>query len=529
MIEEISSKTVSPWQDVVEQIDCGDRSQSESMENLFMQYACPLYSFLRERGENAEEVKQSLKNFYDRLVGDHEFLRDLKKERDSLRTFLLYAIKIHQADDSKLDQREDRFSQDTISSLESWYSKWRPESKTPEAIYDFCWALTFVERSITRMTSEIEDPNGDDLLREYLEWPPPDFDNEDTIAEAEAIRSRWRECLRQELESTLLRPDEASNRRELKQFLSFVQSCGEAEPLAVGVRPASLIRWGFNENDSNSGNSDSEPELDIFWEPPEVEQLAPLFPDLEILELIGRGGMSGIYRARQKGLDRMVALKLSRPDVQKSPVLSERFTLEAKAVAMLNHPNIVTVYDFGLRGEHSFFLLEMLEGGDLNRVLEEGDISFEKAAAITCQVCDALQYAHDNGVVHRDIKPGNILLDEEGRAKLVDFGLVKFLDQSESFSLTQTGTMVGTPSYLAPEQIEDASEVDHRTDIYSVGVVFYKLLTGELPMGRFDPPSELRSIDKRIDDIVFKALEKRPERRYQRIAEMGDDIRDILG
>ncbi len=141
-----------------------------------------------------------------------------------------------------------------------------------------------------------------------------------------------------------------------------------------------------------------------------------------------------------------------------------------------------------------------------------------------------MQYAHEEGVVHRDIKPENILLDSRGRVKIADFGLAKLVGPSRaSFTLTGTHQVMGTLDYMAPEQRSRPQEVDHRADIYSLGVVFYEMLTGELPLGRFAPPSQLAAVDGRIDDVVFRALEREPERRYQRVSEVRQDVESVSG
>jgi predicted Ser/Thr protein kinase len=257
----------------------------------------------------------------------------------------------------------------------------------------------------------------------------------------------------------------------------------------------------------------------------EWSDLAARFPQLEILELLGRGGMGTVYKARQRNLDRIIALKVIPPDAAKDPAFAERFGREARAMARMNHPNIVTVYDFGHTGDVYWLMMEYVDGVNLRHALRAGHLQPREALAIVPQVCDALQYAHDQGVVHRDIKPENVLLDRSGRVKIADFGLAKLLGKGpDDFTLTRTQQVMGTPRYMAPEQIERPTTVDHRADIYSLGVVLYEMLTGELPMGRFDPPSHKVQVDVRIDQVVLRALEKAPERRYQRASEIKTDL-----
>jgi protein kinase-like protein len=168
--------------------------------------------------------------------------------------------------------------------------------------------------------------------------------------------------------------------------------------------------------------------------------------------------------------------------------------------------------------------MELVEGVNLRKMLADGRLPPKAALAIVPQICDALQYAHDHGVVHRDIKPENVLVTPDGRVKIADFGLAKLVLEARGALLTQTGVSMGTPLYMAPEQVERPADVDHRADIYSLGVVFYEMLTGELPIGRFAPPSKKSDVDARIDDIVLKTLEKERDARFQRVAEVRTKI-----
>jgi predicted Ser/Thr protein kinase len=261
---------------------------------------------------------------------------------------------------------------------------------------------------------------------------------------------------------------------------------------------------------------------------PSAEQLRAHFPNLEILELLGQGGMGAVYKARQPHLDRLVALKILPSEAGVDPAFAERFTREARALARLNHPNIVTVYDFGQAAGLYYIVMEFVEGVNLRQTLRAGQLSPAQALAIVRQICAALQFAHDKGIVHRDIKPENILLDTEGRVKIADFGLAKILGRDPTESrLTGTGQVMGTFHYMAPEQLENPRAVDHRADIYSLGVVFYELLTGELPLGRFVPPSQKVQVDVRLDEVVLRTLEKEPERRYQKVSELRSDVETI--
>jgi tRNA A-37 threonylcarbamoyl transferase component Bud32 len=262
---------------------------------------------------------------------------------------------------------------------------------------------------------------------------------------------------------------------------------------------------------------------------PTPAELAPLFPDLEILELLGQGGMGAVYKARQRKLDRLVAIKILPSEWGCDPAFAERFAREARAMARLNHPHVVAVHDFGDASGHYFLIMEYVDGANLRQILATGRLQPAQALPLVAQICDALQYAHEQEIVHRDIKPENILIDKRGRLKIADFGLAKLLRRSRNeFTLTGSRQVMGTLDYMAPEQRTTPQAVDHRADIYSLGVVFYEMLTGELPLGRFAPPSEKAPVDGRLDEVVFRALEREPDRRYQRISAVKADVESIL-
>ena len=169
--------------------------------------------------------------------------------------------------------------------------------------------------------------------------------------------------------------------------------------------------------------------------------------------------------------------------------------------------------------------MEYVDGVNLRQAMEAGGLSAREALVIVPKLCDALHYAHEHGVLHRDIKPENILIDSEGRVKIVDFGLAKLRDEGVlHFTLTQSGAKLGTLAYMAPEQVENPSDVDHRADLYSLGVVFYEMLTGELPLGRFPSPSEANGTDPRLDAVVLRTLEKKREKRFPDAGAMRTEI-----
>ncbi len=264
--------------------------------------------------------------------------------------------------------------------------------------------------------------------------------------------------------------------------------------------------------------------------PPELPRVRAAFPRLEVIELIGVGGMGAVFKARQPDLERWVALKVLPEDLGRDPAFAERFLREARVLARLTHPNIVAVHDFGQSDGLCYVLMEYVDGVNLRQAMRAGRFTPAQALGLVPQLCAALQFAHDAGVMHRDVKPENILLDARGQVKLADFGIAKLLDAGAADpGLTVTGASVGTPQYMAPEQIEHPGAVDHRADIYSLGVVFYELLTGELPLGRFSPPSAKTPLDARVDEIVMRALAKERELRQQSAAELRTEVERVGG
>jgi serine/threonine protein kinase len=261
-------------------------------------------------------------------------------------------------------------------------------------------------------------------------------------------------------------------------------------------------------------------------EPPSLEEIAPHFLQLEVLACLGRGGMGVVYKARQRSLDRLVALKILAPEREKDPQFGERFAREAQALARLSHPHIVTVYDFGQADGLFYLLMEYVDGVNLRQLLRTRRLESKEALAIVPPICDALQYAHDHAVVHRDIKPENLLLDKAGHLKIADFGVAKMLG-GDSTPHEERG--VGTPRYMAPEQHATPQAADHRADIYSLGVVLYEMLTGELPAGPFELPSRKVRIDVRLDEIVLRALNHEPELRFQKAGQMKTAVETLTG
>ncbi len=252
-------------------------------------------------------------------------------------------------------------------------------------------------------------------------------------------------------------------------------------------------------------------------------ELAPYFPQLEILECLGRGGMGVVYKARQLSLNRLVALKLLAPERIGDPRFAGRFEREARALAALNHPHIVGIHDFGLAGGYCYLLMEYVDGMNLRQLLESRKLSPAEALRFIPPLCGALQSAHDHGIVHCDIKPENILINKAGAVKIADFGVAKMVrdaveltdGEAPGSSAPAPGSLpYGTPAYAAPEQTGGAA-ADHRADLYSLGVVLYEMLTGRRPGDVPVPPSRHVEVDVRIDGIVLRALEKSPALRFE--------------
>jgi serine/threonine protein kinase len=258
------------------------------------------------------------------------------------------------------------------------------------------------------------------------------------------------------------------------------------------------------------------------WQPPTPERLAAMLPQYQIESLIGRGGMGAVYRGKQASLKRAVAIKLLPAELSANVEFISRFQREAQTLASLSHQGIVAIFDFGQTSEgHLYFVMEFVDGTDLAHLLHAQRLEPDQALELTMQICEALHYAHSQGVVHRDIKPANVLITRDGRAKLADFGLARPLSAIHT-QLTATNAIMGTPDYMAPEQWQ--GKADHRADIYALGVMLYEMLTGTRPQGAFDLPSIKSHVDARLDEVVVKAMRQEPERRYQRVSELREAV-----
>ncbi len=264
----------------------------------------------------------------------------------------------------------------------------------------------------------------------------------------------------------------------------------------------------------------------------------------EVIGRAGSGGMAEVYRARDELLGREVALKVLSERFSRDKAFVERFRREAQAAANLSHPNIVSLYDYGSDDDTYFIVMEFIDGKALSDVIAaEAPLMPERAADIAAEVAAALQRAHSAGLVHRDIKPGNIMITSAGQTKVTDFGIARALRRDGETTMTQTGMVIGTAAYLSPEQAQ-GNTVDARSDVYSLGCVLYEMLTGRPPFAGDTPlsiaykhvresaarPSQSNAdVPRELDAIVLKALAKNPDNRYDSATEMQQDLQRYLG
>lgn len=251
----------------------------------------------------------------------------------------------------------------------------------------------------------------------------------------------------------------------------------------------------------------------------------------KIIEKIDAGGMATVYKGVQISLNRPVAIKVLYKNLSRERELVKRFNRESIIIARLTHPNIIHVIDRGLTSEGMpYFVMDLVEGTDLAGIIKEGNYDTNQKLDVIIQVCKALSYAHKNGVVHRDIKPANVLIDSEKNALVSDFGIAQFFDKDNGGEqLTREGAILGTPSYMSPEQKMSSRHVTALSDLYSLGVVMYELFTGKKPLGRFKSPSEINpDVPKPLEDAILKCLEPEPTDRFTSTDEIRDRLLEVL-
>jgi hypothetical protein len=301
--------------------------------------------------------------------------------------------------------------------------------------------------------------------------------------------------------------------------------CGSGVKLAVGDTQLACTACGLAAPLSRIGTADGAPpaaQLSL-----EIDLTGTAIAGRTLVERVGAGGMGTVYRAR--GDDGDVAIKVLRPSsgTERAAMLA-RFSREAEAMRRLEHPRVVRFLDHGEQGELAYIVTELVEGRDLAARLATARLSLVEIVDIFGQVCDGVAAAHAAGIVHRDLKPANILVGNSG-VKVADFGLAQLGSDTSILTLTRTNVAMGTFHYLAPEQRKDAHAVDHRADIWALGVILYEMLTGELPLGSFAPPSTLgpAGTDRRVDAIVNRALAPDPAARYATVAALARDVRAL--
>ncbi|GAB4333885.1 MAG: hypothetical protein Kow0099_05800 [Candidatus Abyssubacteria bacterium] len=246
-----------------------------------------------------------------------------------------------------------------------------------------------------------------------------------------------------------------------------------------------------------------------------------------IEKLIGRGGMATVYKALDEPRQRIVAVKVLKKKYSSSLKALARFDREFLALESLDHPNIVRVLDKGVENGINYFVMEYVDGASFSRWLRRKKLTFNTKAQILLQAAAALDYAHRRGIVHRDVKPDNILIDRTGKVRIADFGIAQITRSGLPLtSITVVSSFMGTADYMAPEQRVNAKAVDHRADIFAFGVMMYEAFTGRLPLGHFAVPSQLNpEVSKRMDGIILRALQQDPAERYQSIAELAEDLK----
>ncbi|MCG8648671.1 MAG: protein kinase, partial [Pirellulales bacterium] len=347
--------------------------------------------------------------------------------------------------------------------------------------------------------------DGDRWLADFLDWLDSSGDHSsDASAAEQRVENFLEDCGR----------DAPDGVREV--LLDFVSS---SEPLAELAATATL-----NWIESAGG--------------PQVESLPRPFGDYLLEEVIGRGGMGIVYRATQQSLGRAVCIKLAPTGMEEQA----RLVREARLAGQLHHPNIVHVFDAGEQAGRSFIAMELVEGQPLSALLATRTLEAREAAMMLGQICDAIEFAHQNGILHRDLKPSNVIVDRSDRPRVTDFGLAKQLHLSSSSTTATLAGIAGSPSYMAPEQVRD-EELSEATDVYGLGTILYEMLSGRPPLMGNTPLETMRLVEttepvdvgrlqvglpKDLETICHKCLEKRPQNRYRSVGDLVADLQCFL-
>ena len=299
----------------------------------------------------------------------------------------------------------------------------------------------------------------------------------------------------------------------------------------VSKTPSRMTASGITESSARALLSAVTEGIGGEWTPPTTEELQVTLPEFEILAFVARGGMAAVYKARHRELDRIVAIKVLPPEGNKRGLdYAARFKQEARAMAKFSHPGIVPVHDAGETWDGLlYFVMEFVEGDNVEEMIHaRGKLPSQEAARIIAAVCEALASAHCRGVVHRDMKPSNVIVSSPGVVKIADFGLAK-LPPSASTMLTSADVNIGTYGFMAPEAFIPGGLIDHRADIYAVGAMLYQMLTGRIPQGVFDLPSKVVSgLDERFDGIVQRAMKSERDARYASVLDLRSEILPLV-
>src|SRR5437870_1062641 len=547
----------------------------EALENLCRTYWRPIYSFVRRQGTGPEEAKDLTQGFF-ALILERKDFQSVRQEKGRLRSFLLASLKHFMANerrDAATIKRGGGRTLIPLDDVESYDSSEfdRSDMLSADLLYDRRWAFTVLDRVFARLREESQGPAGAPLLERLntLLSDEPDRPSQAEIAREfgmtenavkqafHRLRQRYRQLLREEVAHTVQRrprlkmncatssPRCARNLWRISvHYLSernggamritiakkFCRKCGAAIPPNSPQQScgACLLETGLGADGAVAGVDDPGRSIPILMD----------FGDYELLEQIGRGGQGVVFRARQKSLNRIVALKVIGLGHWATEAHLKRFRLEAKAAARLEHPGIVPIYEVGERDGSCYFSMKFVEGGQLDEVTKRDPLPPRRAAELIAKIARIVHYAHEHGILHRDIKPGNILLDQKSEPHLTDFGLARLVE-SES-TVTRTMEVLGTPSYMAPEQaVGNNAAISSVTDVYGLGAVLYQLLTGQPPFAggttyetiKLLLDTEPRSprllnpkIDRDLSTICLKCLEKDSQRRYPSALALAEDL-----